>query len=145
MPYVTTTVRDWGIGEFPDSAALQMVFSPSAAGVSSTRVYPQADVVVDVPSDGTINVNLVDMSNLLNDVYFKVRFQWFEGGALRWSELPGKLRSTQSGDLKDLLEIPDITGILYGFGPPPSWLDGVIYIDTSGDFPDLYMPKGALI
>lgn len=146
MPYVTTNVRTWGIQNFPTSAALQMRFHPSTAAVADDRVYPQDDVVVDVPADGEVSVNLVNTSLLLNDVYFTVRFEWLDGGVLRWSELPGKLRvPTSGGDLKDLLETPAISGILYGYGPPPAWLDNVIYLDTSGESIGVYLPEGAFI
>lgn len=146
MPDVTTEAKSWGITALPASANLRILFIPNAPAVGPDRLYPLDRAIYDVPADGKVTANLVQTTNLLGDHWYTVRFEWFEGGILRWSELSGKLRvPAEGGDLKTLLETPNVSGFFYGFGPPPEWLRGVTYIDTSGPKLGIYMPQGALI
>lgn len=147
MPYVTTNVKTFGIQNYPESADLQIVFSPSSAAVAPTRVYPQDDIVVDVPSSGDVSVNFANVALALNIVTFTVRFTWLEGGIRRWSELDGRLRvPPEGGDLMDLLEMSSLAGAtLVGLGAPPDWLESAIYWDVSGPKPVLYSALGAMI
>mgnify|MGYP001446329489 CR=1 FL=1 len=154
MPAVSGNVRTWGFTPFPTAERLLLRFVPSSAGVSSSAVLPLREERVEPSADGSFSVNLAATTAITPDVWFTVRFEWFsvhpvtgERELTGWSELPQELRvPSAGGNITDLLELAPRPGaILYGYGPPPSSLDGVIYIDVSGDKPVLHAPKGALI
>lgn len=155
MPAVSGNVRTWGFQPFPTDESLIVRFVPSSAGFASGTLLPLREESVEPAADGSFTVNLAQTTAVLNDVWFTIRFEWFaryglDGSwvAAGWSELPGKLRVNATGGLiTDLLEAATIApvSIVHGYGPPPSGLDGVLYIDRSGEFPVLYAPEGALI
>ena len=154
MPVVTTNVRTWGFAAFPASERLLIRFVPSSAAGGGGHVYPLREESVEPASNGDVSVTLAQTTTLIPDVYFSVRFEWFSQHPITgewtlggWSELPGELRvPAAGGDLATLRALSPRPGsILYGYGAPPSSLDGVIYLDVSGMKPKLYAPKGTLI
>ncbi|WP_156459343.1 hypothetical protein [Microbacterium sp. Leaf436] len=154
MPAVSGNVRTWGFDAFPAGERLLVSFAPSSAGVSVSALLPLRQEHVEPGPDGSFTLNLAATTAVTPDAWYAVRFEWFathpitgEWASSGWSELPGQLRvPAAGGDISSLLEFTPRPGsILYGYGPPPSSLSGVIYLDVSGDRPKLYAPKGALI
>lgn len=46
------------------------------------------------------------------------------------------------GDIGDLGEFIGMSGIVFGFGPPPSHFRDVVYLDITGPDIDIYGPRG---
>ncbi|MEV8023405.1 hypothetical protein [Microbacterium sp. NPDC080220] len=46
------------------------------------------------------------------------------------------------GDIGDLGEFIGMSGIVFGFGPPPSHFRNVVYLDITGPDIDIYGPRG---
>lgn len=151
MPTVTANVRTWGFEPFPADERLVVSFYPSSAGMAGAAVFPKRKVQVIPDVDGHISVELTQTTDVIPDVWFEVRFEWFDrhivddSWQLRgWSELPGKLRvPAEGGSIPDLIDTPPPPGaVLHGFGDPPSSLSNVLYIDRSGVHPILWAPPG---
>lgn len=154
MPNVTGNVRTWGFEPFPADERLLVRFVPSSAGAAAPRnLFPGREERVEPAPNGSFTVNLAQTTNVTPDVWFTIQFEWFDRHPIEgWvlvgsSQLDAKLRvPAGGGQIVDLLETaPPPGAILHGFGPPPDFLSGVIYIDRSGERPILYAPKGALI
>lgn len=154
MPTVTGNVRTWGFDAFPVDERLLVWFVPSSAGMAGTSLLPDRKVSVEPASNGSFTVNLAQTTNVIPDVWFEVRFEWFEKHPIMddwnlkgWSTLPGKLRvPAAGGPIVDLLDTPAPPGaIMHGYGDPPSSLSNVIYIDRSGVNPVLWAPPGGRI
>lgn len=140
MALVTTSVRTYGFGAFTADEMLRMAFYPSGAGLTTFSTFPQRPVWVEPDADGLVRAELVPTYGLRPDVWYTVRFEWFytdpaTGQRLPgWSEIKGRLRVPEAGGtLGDLLETAAPPGsVMWGYGPPPSYLQDVIYADFSG-------------
>lgn len=154
MPQVTGSIRTWKFQPFSADEKLIVKFIPSAAGAVGSTLLPLREEHVEPDSDGGINVNLAQTTLTRNDVFFRVVFEWFLRDRLngQWvtrgrSEIDGELRvPAAGGEIADLLSVKPRPGaIMSGYGPPPKSLRGVMYVDTSGMKPILYLPKGTRI
>ncbi|MDJ1113250.1 hypothetical protein [Microbacterium dauci] len=152
MPVVTANVRTILGTTIPASAQLLIWFVPSGSFVGPDRLYPERAVSETPDAEGEISANLAQTTNVLGDAWYRIRIEWFDTHPVLGeriagrAEVPGKLRvPAAGGSVGELLERPELSGvILRGYGPPPAWLDNVIYIDTSGKKLEVWMPEGAL-
>lgn len=151
---MTANVRTWGFAPFPTNERLAVRFVPSSAGTAGASVFPAREEKVIPEIDGSISVNLAQTTNVVPNVWFTVRFEWFdlhpitsEWNLVGWSDLPGKLRVPSGGGrISDYIDTPPPQGaIMHGYGEPPDSLKGVMYIDRSGVKPVLYVPPGGMI
>lgn len=153
MPEVTDYVRAWDFGPVPATERLQVIFVPSGSAFTKGTLFPLREERVEPAGDGLITTNLAQTTAILGDAFYRIRFEWFETHpVMGWrkkgsSEIDGELRvPAAGGKITDLLQFKAPPGrIMHGFGAPPSFLRGVLYIDRSGAKPKLYAPKGALI
>lgn len=154
MATVTANVRTWGFDAFPASERLLVWFDPSSAGMAGTAVFPERRVSVEPAPDGSVSVQLTPTTDVIPDVWFTVRFEWFDKHPISgqwnhkgWSTLPGKLRVPPSGGaLADLMDTPPPPGaILHGHGDPPTAITNVTYWDIAGERPVLWVPPGGSI
>lgn len=153
MGMVTFSVRTYGFGTFGADEMLRVAFVPSGAATSTFSAFPERPIYATPDPDGLVEEDLVTTLGLSPEVWFIVRFEWFskdpltgEWVAAGWSELPGQLRVPEAGGtLGDLLTAAPPPGVvMWGYGPPPSYLTGVIYVDISGIKPGLYLPEGTV-
>ena len=153
MALVTFSVRTFGIQAFPADEKLRVAFVPSGPGFTTFSAFPQRIEYAEPDADGFVSADVVATVGLRPEVWLTVRFEWFsrdpvtgEWIAAGWSEVPGRLRVPEAGGtLGDLLEAGAPPGaVMWGYGPPPSSLRGVIYVDISGIKPGLYLPEGTV-
>lgn len=153
MPDLTANVRDWGFAPFPASEMLRLRFVPSTGAVGGNTILPQREQTATPNASGVVTVTLAQTTNTIPASHFKIIAEWFQQHPiLGWvlsgfSEIPGELHvPAQGGNIIDLMNMVAPPGsILYGFGPPPSSLTGVAYIDISGAKPVLYAPQNASV
>lgn len=154
MPVVSGNVRTWGFRPYSPDERLLVEFIPSEAAAGYGSLLPLRREAVEPDEDGGIAPNLAQTTNLLSDVFYTIRFSWFQKDPITdgwlpagWSELQQQLRVPAAGGvITSLLGMSPRPGsTLYGYGPPPSFLRGVTYFDLSGMKPKLYAPKGTLI
>jgi hypothetical protein len=151
---VTTRVAALiGDGSFPAGTDLLVWFVPDGAFAKSGLLFPERAVSAEPDGDGEISVNLTRTTDVLGDAYYRIRIEWFDTHPVTGrrvagrGEVPGKLRvPAGGGDLSELLELPDLSGLFFvGYGPPPQWVTNSIYIDLASTPPGIYAPIGALI
>lgn len=153
MALLTFSVRTFGIQAFPADEMLRVAFVPSGPAFTTFSAFPERIEYAEPDPSGFVSVDLAPTLDLRPEAWFTVRFEWFSrdpltGGwvAAGWSEVPGGLRvPAEGGTLGDLLEAAAPPGaVMWGYGPPPSFLSGVIYVDISGIKPGLYLPEGTV-
>ncbi len=153
MAEVTFSVRTYGLAEFPADERLLVAFVPSGASFTTVSAFPERTEYVEPDSEGFVSVELVPTVNVRPEVWYTVRFEWFAHHPLQdewiskgWSEVAGRLRvPDEGGTLGDLLEAAAPPGsVMWGYGPPPSSLQNVIYVDISGMQPGLWLPGGTV-
>lgn len=153
MALVTFSVRTYGFGVFAANEMLRVAFVPSGPATSTFSAFPERPLCVTPDAEGFVSIDLVPTLGLAPEVWYTVRFEWFtqdpltgEWVAAGWSDLPGRLRVPEAGGtLGDLITAsPPPGAVMWGYGPPPSYLTGVIYVDISGIKPGLYLPEGTV-
>lgn len=154
MADVTHTVRTFDLQRFPAAERIAVVYVPSTGAHTNVSVFPERAVVVLPDDAGFVKVDLVTTLELRPEMWFTVVYEYYSSAhpitgdrtMIGAYALPGKLRvPPQGGDQGELMDTPPPPGtIVSGFGPPPLWLQDVIYVDNSGMVAKLWLPEGTV-
>ena len=155
MAKVTVSGKAWDHNEVAVPSDLQprLYFRPLATSMAH-GLLTSREVIAGLAADGSFTVQLESHPTLL---YVPV-MEWLadtsqadelvQNRALRSCEWQA-FRPGQGGDISSLDPAVGLTGILYGFGVPPSSLDQVVYFDisgtTTGPGVGIYGPRGVLV
>ena len=152
MSAVTGSVRTWGLGPFPADERLIIWFIPSSAAFTTVSAFPGRRVWVEPDSNGFFSVDLAPTLDLSPEVWYYIRFEWFERHPIEgWvkkgsSDVEGKLRvPSAGGTIGDLIQAAPPPGVIVaGRGKPGPHVKNVIYLDNSGMKTGLYVPAGSV-
>lgn len=152
MTLVTVTGKAWAHDQQPISPGLEpeLWFRPLATSLAHGLLTSREVKASLNPDTGVFNVQLESHQNIR---YVPV-MRWLvpagssnesmENRARGYDEWP-IIHPGRGGDISELDPEVGINGILYGFGAPPTQLEGVVYLDITGPAIRIYGPAGALV
>lgn len=139
---VTGNVKDLTGTIYPASRNPELWFDPSGTAVGDAIYFPSPVRATLDTNTGAFTVDLVSYEETLNRFFYLPRVVVNNGPdhtvTKDFPEFP-LFVPFGGGVFRDLIEIgPPPGSVVYGYGPPPDDLVGVIYVDISGVKPVLY-------
>lgn len=151
MALVTVTYNVWDANGvvIPSSLMPEVWFRPVAASTARGLLTDREVKGTLNPSTGAGSVQLESTPGL----FYVPSVRWLidkdqasesernrARGRTEWEPFyPGA-----GGDISSLSPIAGLVGLLYGYGPPPSYLIFAVYFDITGPDIKIYGPKGVI-
>lgn len=140
MAIVTGSLRDFTTTAIPQARAPRIVFTPSGAGTTTTRLLASIPVVVTPDTSGAFSVDLAPTDQVMPAVYYRIRIEWLDAsGGFVGVDIPDWSLAVPSsgGSIGDLLTAPANSGSVWiGLDPPPKPVPGTWWLQTDINNPD---------
>lgn len=152
MGYATVTGDIKTIsGTIANLPGVRLRFIPSGNAINgSSLIITEPATATLNATTGAFTVSLLERSGLTaaegGDFYYYPRIEWLDpaGQYTHLDFIKWKIYvPVGGGALADFIQAPAPAGsFVLGFGPPPSWLEDVVYINMLTG--DIYSPIGSL-
>lgn len=140
---VTGFLTDVGVnplsGRFP--RLFLRLARPSTFG-ANVLVRDKYEAIITDSTGAFVFEGVVGSDEMLPESTYTLTADWDAGQG--FDVISGLRVPSTGGNISDLVAAsgPSNAGtVMYGFGPPPAALSGVLYIDISGENPVLYGPS----
>lgn len=151
MSRVTITGNAWDHNQAPVPANLQpeLWFRPIATSLAH-GLLTNREVKAALQSSGAFTVQLESHTHIR---YVPV-LRWLSDPSQAGEDIENRaygynewriIHPGRGGDISELDPDIGLSAILYGFGAPPSHLEGVVYLDITGPAIRIYGPSGAYV
>lgn len=139
---ITGTVGDHS--RKPAGAEQELMLVPRKSQIVASILQAGVESVTKVEPSGAFSIEVE------GNTWYRPVLRWLvdpsqismppEMRALEYAEWP-EIYSGDGGTIGTLPQNPiQIGGVWYGYGPPPAWVDGALYVDISGRKLEFYAP-----